>query len=236
MWFVLGIVTLAVGLVLAELLVRVSPKRLFNTLRWIGLAVIVVVAILLVIGVRNIGLGLLTGMALALLSRSGILGRRRGFSGTGSPHYSAHQSSQVETQYLRMSLDHDSGNLDGEILAGSRAGDKLSSLSFDQLMDLYDECECNDAESLPLLEAFLDRAFGDDWREKASTSAKEPSGVSGQMTEVQALEILGLAAGATAEEVRSAHRRLMMKMHPDKGGSDFLARQINAAKECLLAK
>lgn len=54
------------------------------------------------------------------------------------------------------------------------------------------------------------------------------------MTRNEALEILGLRPGATREEVIDAHRKLMSRVHPDKGGSDYLAQSINQARKILL--
>lgn len=54
------------------------------------------------------------------------------------------------------------------------------------------------------------------------------------MTRQQAADFLGVGVNATPEEVRLAHKKLMQKIHPDRGGSDALAKQINEAKEVLL--
>ena len=139
------------------------------------------------------------------------------------------QSSDVRTRYLHLSLDHDSGELEGRVLEGRFRGRHLDDLPLDALLDLLAECQQEDAESCPLLESYLDRVHGPDWRHGAQ--APEPS--SG-MSRSEAYEILGLAPGASHEEVVDAHRRLMQKVHPDRGGSDYLAAKLNEAKVLLL--
>ncbi len=235
-WFFLGLLILATGLAIAELLVRVSPRRLLTVLRWLGILAIIAAIMLLAIGVRNLSLAALIGMALALWARAGMFAPKRPFS-QGHPHQSsAHKSSQVETASLRMLLDHESGELDGEILSGPLAGQKLSALSRDQLAQFHTQCLAEDQDAVPLLEAYLDRAYGTDWRSDfgGGSSTDTGGGAEGAMSKSAALDILGLTDGASEADIRAAHRRLMKKLHPDQGGSDFLARQINQAKDVLL--
>lgn len=146
------------------------------------------------------------------------------------------QASQVETRFVRMSLDHDSGEIDGLVLDGRFKGARLSELPIPQLVELLRECRLADTESARLVEAFLDRTHGDEWRAAAGDTGdgtNDPSGGT-PMSPEEAYEILGLAPGASEEEIVAAHRRLMQKLHPDRGGSGYLAAKINQAKDLLL--
>ena len=67
-------------------------------------------------------------------------------------------------------------------------------------------------------------------------SSSRPKTNSGPLTETQAREILGIGPEATRQEIIDAHRRLMQKVHPDRGGNDWLAAQLNSAKELLLER
>ena len=235
-WFFLGIMTLGAGLVAAELLVRMSPARLMKILRWVGIFVAMLFVILLIIGIRNISLAALAGMALALLSRAGMFSWRNPI-GRGKPFQSGTQSSSnVETSFLRMTLDHENDQLDGEILEGHFRGKLLSVLTLAELLEFYVVCQNQDPDTVPLVEAFLDRKFGAEWRERAQQDDHPSSPHDESMTVERALSVLGLQPGATDDDVRAAHRRLMKKIHPDQGGSDFLARQINEAKDFLLRR
>ncbi|TCI00985.1 molecular chaperone DnaJ [Roseococcus sp. SYP-B2431] len=140
-------------------------------------------------------------------------------------------TSGVETATLEMRLDLGTGMMSGQVRRGDFAGRNLASMDLPELRALLADCQANDAESVPLLEAWLDRVHPE-WRD-APGSAPPPSG-GGPMTRAEALAVLGLREGAGEEEIRTAHRRLMQSAHPDRGGSDWLASRINEARDLLL--
>ena len=144
--------------------------------------------------------------------------------------------STVRTAALEMELDHNTGALEGLVLAGRHEGKMLGSMGLAELKQLYRELP-GDPESRQLLETYLDGRFPV-WRENTQADGDEGLGVppgSGAMTKEEAYKILGLEAGAAATEVRKAHRRLMQRLHPDLGGTSFLAARINEAKDVLLS-
>lgn len=69
---------------------------------------------------------------------------------------------------------------------------------------------------------------------QSQTQSGETPKQRGKMTPEEAAELLGVALNASRDEILSAHRRLMQKIHPDRGGTDYLAAQLNAARDCLL--
>jgi len=141
----------------------------------------------------------------------------------------------VTTATLAMRLDPATGALDGEVRRGRLRGRRLSALPLAQLLDLLAEVRRDDPESEPLLEAFLDRRHPG-WRSEGGSEEAGAAGDDGAMTERRALEILGLEPGADEQAIKAAHRRLMAQVHPDRGGSAWLAAQLNAAREYLLAR
>jgi hypothetical protein len=164
----------------------------------------------------------------------GVLGKGAAFpNGFPWARKSPGQKSKVAASQLSMELDHDTGNMDGEVLAGPLKGRKLSELQIAELKQFYGQCRTANDQSLALLEAWLDRNQAE-WRanwggsHRASTSQ-------GTMSRDEAYAILGLKPGASADDVKSAHKRLMKEFHPDRGGSDYLAAKINTAKDLLLA-
>jgi hypothetical protein len=153
----------------------------------------------------------------------------------GWPGASRGQSSRVTTDHLEMELDHDTGAMRGRVLKGFFTGRDLEDLKPVELAHLWQDCRFNDPQSARLVEAYLDRVHPT-WRDDlARGEAEHRSGPDGKMTPEQALEILGLQGGASADQVRQAHRELMKKLHPDRGGSTYLAAKINEAKDVLLS-
>ena len=147
---------------------------------------------------------------------------------------SSGNQSEVKTRIIAMQLDHDSGVMYGTVTEGPLAGKVVGDLSETQFIELLKYCRENDNDSARLLEAYLDKRFGDSWRQDDPEGYQSSSGSSGAMSIHEAYEILGLQPGASREEIIDAHRRLMQKNHPDRGGSDYLAAKINQAKDLLL--
>ena len=146
------------------------------------------------------------------------------------PAQAGSQNSTVETAVLRMELDHASGNLSGEVLQGEHQGQQLDDLDAQQLDELLSWCQNCDIDSARLLESYLQRRFGDSWQGQTSP----PPNHSSAMSRSEALAILGVAEDADKEAIVSAHRHLMQKLHPDRGGNDYLAAKLNQAKDFLL--
>ena len=144
--------------------------------------------------------------------------------------------STARSAMIEMRLDHDTGVMTGAVLAGAYAGRAVESLSRAQLLVLHDELSRDDPDGVNLLEAYLDRRFPG-WRE-ADEGEGQPRrrGAAGSMTRAEALEVLGLAEGASADEIIGAHRTLMKKFHPDHGGSTALAARVNQAKDVLMQR
>jgi hypothetical protein len=145
------------------------------------------------------------------------------------------RSSRVRAPYVEMTLDHDTGRMTGIILRGQFKDTALDAMDVSTLVGLFSEV---DQESAALLAAYLDRR-NPRWRENANGGGAagqgHPAGT-GKMTEQEAQQILGVTPGATTNDITAAHRRLMKKLHPDQGGSTYLAARVNEAKEVLLRR
>ena len=226
------------GLIFAlRLIARTPPQNLTKVVRQgAGLGALGLAALLFVRGRFDFGsaagaLGLwLLGMGNAPAWTKNF--RKAGTSGQGV--------SRVRSAMIEMELDHETGAIEGEVLAGKYEGKKLAGLTRPQCEDLYRTCLADDPEGGRLLEAYLDRRFPG-WRPAGhgdgnAGSSQRPGSSSAAMTEDEAYEVLGLQKGATREDVARAHRSLMKKLHPDHGGSTSLAARVNEAKDILLRR
>jgi hypothetical protein len=235
--FLAGLAALLILVVGAYFLARLDPQKLAAALRKLAGVVLLALALFLTArGALPIAIPLaIFGLGLLGVPLGSLFGM--GGGGFGRSHKSPGQTSQVRTGALEMELDHDSGRMDGRCLKGSFAGRALSSLSQSELMRLLAELRASDSESALLLEAYLDH-FWPDWRdaEEADKAADRRGRGGSRMSREEALEMLGLEPGASEDDIRAAHRKLMKKVHPDQGGSDYLAARINEAKDVLLGK
>ena len=149
---------------------------------------------------------------------------------------SSGQTSTVQSKYIRMTLNHDSGDINGEVLTGQFKGRTLAQLNLEALLQLLRECQ-DDDESVALLQTYLDREHADTWQQQAGAQGQQrTASAPGEMSREEALQILGLPTDASEAEIIETHRRLMQKLHPDRGGSAYLAATINLAKDTLLGK
>ncbi|MEM8552807.1 MAG: DnaJ domain-containing protein [Pseudomonadota bacterium] len=239
---VAGVVLFVGAIAAGRWFVNANPARIAKMIRSGGsVALMLVGALLLMRGQVFLG-GTLLMAGLGRLAANRPVGGMGGFGGFG--HRSANprpgQQSTVRTARLEATLDHDTGDMDIEVLAGQFEGQRFSELSVSDVLSVYADCaDCS--ESRLLVEAYLDRR-APEWREDVDMDgdggARGAGGSvgGGAMTEKDAYEVLGLQPGASEAEIRASHRRLMKQMHPDQGGSTFFAAKLNEAKDVLLRK
>ncbi len=171
------------------------------------------------------------------LGGAGVLGGSSPAGGGGGGSTIPGGHSEIRTRFLVMRLDHATGAMDGDVLEGPFAGRALSDLGLDELLRMLELYREADAQSAAVLEAYLDRERDPDWRDRYTGGPTGHSGkAEGRLSESEAWSILGLQPGADAAAIKAAHRRLMQRLHPDRGGSDYLAAKINEAKRVLLGE
>lgn len=238
-WLALGVGALLLVIWLGHVFASAPVETVKKLLVWVGglLGAVLLVALLFSgRGAQALWTFLLIGPLLWRLVQSWRaawqFGRQPGSGGA---------ETSVETATLHMRLDHASGQMSGRVRRGELAGRELAELDLPELLSLLRECTASDPESVPLLEAWLDRV-APEWREAGRWGGEgagggaggRSAGSGGKMSRAEALAVLGLAEGATPAEIRAAHRRLMRGAHPDQGGSDWLAARINQARDVLL--
>ncbi len=229
----LALLLLAAIALLVVWSLRANPSSMARVLR----IVMIVLGGIGVAGMLIFGLRFLPGLLPELMGLAGVVitaliaraFRNRPSGGFSSP--GTGQRTEVDTSFLKAWIDHATGDVGGTVLAGRFAGRTLDQLTEAELGELRAECGA-DADSLRVLEAYLDRRLGADWRNTQHTPP--PRGPGSDMTREEALAVLGLAEGASVDDIRAAHRRLIQRMHPDVGGTADLAARINRAKDVLL--
>jgi hypothetical protein len=230
LYFLLGLAALLLAMVALRGFARADVKAMARQIRVvIGVVSLAAAAALMFRGLASWA-GPLGAFGLWML-----------FGGSGAPigghaRKSPGQTSRVTTDYLEMELDHDTGAMRGRVLKGSFAGRAIEGLSPAELATLWQECRFEDTQSAQVIEAYLDSAYPS-WRDDlARGNTADGAAFGKRMSRDEAYEILGLARGASEEEIRRAHRELMLKLHPDRGGSGYLAAKINEAKDVLLGR
>lgn len=147
--------------------------------------------------------------------------------------YKQNRQSTMHTRFIHLRIDMLSGQLQGEVVEGEYAGQALGNLPVAKLLILLEQCQQQDAESAALLLAYLNRQHAG-WDNGQAGSFKQKTTTDSEMTVQQAREVLGVSDAATEKEIIKTHKQLMQKLHPDRGGSDYLAQQINRARDVLL--
>lgn len=241
---ILGLCLLVGVILLFNWFVRADPKAMARLVKYVGIALGVgVVLFLTVTGRLPALIGGLVALLPFLLNLRGLANRLKSMAGP-----SPGQKSGLDTAWLHVELDHDTGRMSGEVRQGSFAGRSLDDLGLEDLVRLRNECAGDDPQSVAIIEAFLDRTHGADWRADFAEEEEPAAGGShrtgsgggsgspqaGRMSRTEAYRVLGLEPGADEAAIKRAHRQLMKKFHPDQGGSDYFAAKLNEAKDVLL--
>lgn len=235
--FLVVLVGLIALLIVTQLVRVVGKARLLRSLRWIVGGVAALLAVFLLLRGRVDIASILGAVAFSVL-RYGRLGPMV-IGGGGD--VSEDNESGVRSHFITMNLDHASGEISGRVIAGRFKGADLMDLGEHDTRELLQEV-AGDPDSLALLETWLDKNRAG-WREyfaeqDAATAGEASAGGGSSRAdpEAEAYSVLGLQPGATADDIREAHRNLMKRVHPDQGGSTYLASKINEAKDRLLKK
>jgi hypothetical protein len=233
-YFGFGVLVLALAILLLRAFVEANPAKLARGARTAVIVAACAFALLVLIyfiASERIGFGLVEIGVLVPLALRGLAHWQRFRVATGP---SPNKTSEVETDYLHMRLDHETGTMSGTVRRGPLRGRDLVELSRDELIGLWRDCRADDAQAAKLLEAYLDRLMPG-WRETSPTGEGVATGGDDKMTREEAYAILGLAAGVDEAAIREAYQRLMKKIQPGGSGSAYLVAKINRAREVLLS-
>jgi len=223
---ILTLVAGAVGFAISLWIVRSVLRSLFPTIAQSSLGVVLITAGIWLLFLRLLALAILLQIigVVLLLPRNGVNAKR-----------SATQTSQVRSAHLKMTLDHETGIIDGEILTGINRGQVLSDLALQELLQFYAEVQA-DEETVKLFETYLDSAHPN-WRDQMEQSEARGENTplhSRELSRDEAYQLLGLEPQSSEEDIREAYHRLIKRVHPDRGGSAALTAQITEARDRLL--
>lgn len=232
-YLILILLAFVLVLLFLRMLILTDVTKLAKHVRYGG-------AVLAFLGGAFLGLTGRVALAVPLIFIGfAILGKSSPFGWPGS-RKSAQQNSRVRTSLIEMMLDHDSGQMKGRVLAGTFEGQDLDDLSLEDLAEIYETARTTGDQSIDLLESYLDRAHADWATHEAfagqAGKSRARATQSGPMSRDEAYEVLGVKQGADEKIIAQAHKKLMMKLHPDQGGSDYLAAKLNEAKDILLKR
>lgn len=236
-YFILGF-ALLVGLLLAgHWFAGTDVKALAKAAKRVALGLILgTIVFLAVTGRLNWAFLALPALLPWLLRARAFARTAKNFSRmSGGGGTTSGQTSEIATRFLRVTLDHDTGDIAGEVIDGPHAGQRLDELGLDDLIGFLGICQAEDEQSAQVLTAYLDRIHPE-WRERAQPAGAATGNgfAGGPMSRDEALQILGLEPSANTDDIKEAHRRLMGGLHPDHGGSTYLAAKLNEAKDLLL--
>jgi hypothetical protein len=234
--FIIGLILLFLLLSAIKQFARMDAAAAARLVRHGGGVVGMIGALFLLLRGR---IGLAAALANMVASFAGWRTPGAGWSPLGGAGQGARpgRASTARSAMIEMRLDHASGAMTGSVLAGAYAGRALETLSRPELLGLRQGLVRDDPDGVSLLEAYLDRRFAG-WREadQGERQGRGRGGAAGAMSRKEALEVLGLAEGASAADINRAHRALMKKFHPDHGGSTALAARVNQAKDVLMQR
>lgn len=230
-YLLLGLVALIAWVTLVRAYANANPAVLAHRLKMAAGVVVMGVAGFLALRGAVVLAGPLAALAAWLIWGTGQLPWQMGGGGAAPG-----AASRVVTDHLDVALDHATGELSGRVLKGMFKGRSINSLKPVEAALLWQDCRFTDPQSAQIIEAWLDRLHPT-WREDLARGEREMgSGPDGRMSRAEAFEILGLPQDASEEDIRRAHRDLILKLHPDRGGSTYLAAKINEAKDVALGK
>ena len=236
-WLILALGLIAGFYFVGRWWTQANPQQMLQALSWTAAGIGVVLLLFVTLSGRWNFLPFALFFVLPLLLRFRALNAmRKNARGPKSG-----QKSEISTRFLRMELNHDSGEMTGDITDGQYAGRGLQELNLGELIALWRECAAEDEQSRLVLENYLDRGHSE-WRSVAGVGSREETAgarsdspwANTGMSADEACEILGVTPSASPEKIETAYRSVMKSAHPDHGGSDWMAAKVNQAKDVLL--